>query len=295
MPATPHATRRIGEQTDILGECPLWNEREQALFWVDIRRPAIRRFDYASGCVDTWPMPDLTGSIAFVEGDDRLLVALPDRIALFDRTTCTFEPYAAAPQIVGHRFNDGRVDRQGRFWAGTMHNATRAPEGTLYRLDSRRVLTPVKGGICIPNSLGWSPDGRTMYFADSLRYTIFAYDFDPDSGTMTGERVFATSAAPAFADGSAVDADGFLWNAEFNASRIVRYAPDGSIDRVLDLPTRRPTCCTFGGPDLDILYITTTSQQMTPAELAEEPFAGGLLAVEAGVRGLAEPRFIAHL
>ncbi len=208
MPHTLNAMRRIGDQTDILGECPLWNEREQALFWVDIRRPAIRRLDFASGCVDTWPMPDLIGSIAFVEGDDRLLVALPDRIALFDRTTRSLEPYAAAPQIVGHRFNAGRVDRQGRFWAGTMHNVTRAPEGTLYRLDSRRALTPVKGGICIPNSLAWSPDGRTMYFADSLRYTIFAYDFDPDSGTMTGERVFATSAAPAFADGSAVDADG---------------------------------------------------------------------------------------
>ena len=295
MPERPNTMRRIGEQTDVLGECPLWNEREQALFWVDIRRPSIRRFDFASGRVDTWTMPDLIGSIAFVEGDDRLLVALPDRIALFDRTTHSLEAYLAAPRVVGHRFNDGRVDRQGCFWAGTMHNETRAPEGTLYRLDGTRALTPMKSGICIPNSLGWSPDGRTMYFADSLRYTIFAYDFDPDSGTMSNERVFATSVAPAFADGSAVDAEGGLWNAEFNASRIVRYAPDGRIDRVLDLPTRRPTCCTFGGPDLDILYITTTSQQMTPSELAAEPFAGGLLAIDVGVRGLVEPRFIAQL
>lgn len=294
MQERPNAVYRIGEQTDVLGECPLWNEREQALFWVDIRQPAIRRFDYASGCVDTWTMPDLIGSIAFVEGDDRLLVALPDRIALFDRASNALEPYATAPRFAGHRFNDGRVDRQGRFWAGTMHNLTRAPEGTLYRLDGTRELTPVKSGICIPNSLGWSPDGRTMYFADSLRYTIFAYDFDPDAGTMSHERVFATSVSPAFADGSAVDAEGGLWNAEFNASRIVRYTPDGRIDRVLDVPTRRPTCCTFGGPNLDILYITTTSQQMTASELAAEPFAGALLAVRVGVRGLIEPRFVAQ-
>lgn len=293
---------RIGEQTDVLGECPLWNEREQALFWVDIRQPAIRRFDYASGRVDTWLMPDLIGSIAFVEGDDRLLVALPDQIALFDRTSQTLEPYAAAPRVEGHRFNDGRVDRQGRFWAGTMHNLTRAPEGTLFRLGGGRErvgeqapeLVPVKSGISIPNSLGWSPDGRTMYFADSPRYTIFAYDFDPSSGTLGAERVFATSVAPAFADGSAVDAQGCLWNAEFNASRIVRYTPEGRIDRVLELPTRRPTCCTFGGPELDILYITTTSQQMTEAERAAEPMAGALLAVKVGVRGLNEPRFIAQ-
>ena len=282
--------RRIGEQTDILGECPLWNEREQALYWVDIRRPAIRRFDYPSGRIDTWPMPDLIGSIAFCV-DGRLLVALPDRIALFDPATAGLEPFVAAPRVDGHRFNDGRVDHQGRFWAGTMHNVTRAPEGVLYVLDERRELSPQRSGICIPNSLGWSPDGRTMYFADSLRYAIFAYDFDAASGAMSNERVFAASQKPAFADGSAVDAEGFLWNAEFNGWRIVRYAPDGRIDRVIKVPTHRPTCCAFGGPNLDILYITTASQQMTAEELAKQPFAGSLLAIDAGVRGLPEPRF----
>ena len=290
MSSSPASAVRVGEQTDILGECPLWNERDQVLYWVDIRRPAIRRLDYASGGIETWPMPDLVGSIAFCT-DHRLLVALPDRIALFDPATAKLEPFVPAPQIPGHRFNDGRVDRQGRFWAGTMHNLTRAPEGVLYVLDARRALTAVRSGICIPNSLCWSPDGRTMYFADSLRYAIFAYDFDADSGDMTNERVFATTQNPAFADGSAIDADGCLWNAEFNGWRVVRYAPDGRIDRVIELPTHRPTCCAFGGPNLDILYITTASQQMTAEELAQQPFAGSLLAVNAGVRGLVEPRF----
>lgn len=285
------ALARVGDETDILGESPLWNELEQALYWVDIRRPALRRLDHASGRVETWAMPDLVGSIAFCD-DGRLLVALPDRIAAFDPVAQTLVTIALPPtQIPGHRFNDGRCDRQGRFWVGTMHNLTRAPEGVLYRLGPEGGLVPKHGGVCIPNSLAWSPDGRTMYFADSLRYTIFAYDFDPASGEMSGERVFATSQAPAFADGSTVDAEGCLWNAEFNGGRVVRYAPDGRIDRVVEVPTHRPTCCAFGGPNLDILFITTASQQMSADEIARQPLAGSLLAMDAGVRGLPEPRF----
>ena len=173
-----------------------------------------------------------------------------------------------------------------------MHNVTRAPEGVLYRVDAHGSFTAVASGISIPNSLGWSPDGRTMYFADSLQYAIFAYDFDANSGQMSGKRVFATTRAPAFPDGSTVDAEGFLWNAEFNGWRVVRYAPDGSIDRVIELATHRPTCCAFGGPNLDTLYITTASQQMSPEEMSKQPLAGALLAVDAGVRGLVEPRFV---
>ena len=130
-----------------------------------------------------------------------------------------------------------------------------------------------------------------MYFADSLRYTIFAHDFDPETGEMSRERVFATSRKPAFADGSTVDAEGYLWNAEFNGWRVVRYAPDGRIDRVIEVPTHRPTCCAFGGPNLDVLYITTASQQMSAEELAQQPLAGSLLAIATGVCGLPEPRF----
>lgn len=284
--------RRIGEQRDILGESLVWNERTNALYWVDIRLPAIRAFDHASGRIDTWPMPDLVGSIALTH-DDRLLVALPETIALFDPSTASLDPFVAAPaRIPGHRFNDGRCDRQGRFWAGTMHNITRAPEGVLYKLEGQSALVAVESGICIPNSLAWSPDGRTMYFADSLRYTIFAYDFDTASGAMSGKRVFATTKHPGFPDGSTIDAEGYLWNAEFNAWRVVRYAPDGTVDRVIDVPTHRPTCCGFGGPNLDTLYITTASQQMSDDELRRQPLAGALLAVDVGVRGLVEPRFV---
>ncbi len=282
---------RVGSQTDLLGECPLWDAEEQALYWVDIRRPAIRRLDYASGRIDTWNMPDLVGSIAFAE-DGRLLVALRDSVALYDPAAGSLEtiarPVAHPP---GHRFNDGRCDRQGRFWAGTMHHVTRAPEGVLYRLDRGRELVGVLSGIAIPNSLAWSPDGKTMYFADSLRYAIDAYDYDAASAQISRGRVFARTQAPGFPDGSTVDAEGYLWNAEFNAWRIVRYAPDGIVDRVIELPVQRPTCCAFGGPDLGTLYVTSASWQLIADEHRAQPLAGGLLAFDVGARGIPEPRF----
>ena len=291
MPSHNPAIRRIGEQSDILGECPIWHDEQHALYWVDIRQPAIRRFDHASGVVHTWPMPELVGSIAFAS-DGRLVVALAESISLFEVATGALEPIAKPPvRIPGHRFNDGRCDRHGRFWVGTMHNITRAPEGALFRLEGRGELVEQMSGICVPNSLAWSPDGRTMYFADSLLHTIFAYDYDMAMGRMGPRRVFTTTQPPGFPDGSTVDADGFLWNAEFNAARVVRYAPDGRIDRVIELPVKRPTCCAFGGPLLETLYITTASQQLTSEELRAQPLAGALLAVDVGVRGLPEPRF----
>lgn len=281
---------RVGAQRDILGECPLWDERAQCLWWVDIRQPAIRRLDHASGTVQSWPMPALVGSIALVD-DGRLLVALPQQFALFDPREASLVPFVEPPPMPpGHRFNDGRCDRQGRFWVGSMHNVTRAPEGVLHCLDGR-TLRAERGGICVPNSLAFSPGGGTMYFADSLRYALYAYDYDGASGRVGAERVLATTQPPGFPDGSTVDAEGFLWNAEFNAARVVRYAPDGRIDRVIAMPVPRPTCCAFGGPALDVLYVTTASQQMTPAELEAQPLAGALLALRPGVRGLPEPRF----
>ncbi|MDE2363581.1 MAG: SMP-30/gluconolactonase/LRE family protein [Hyphomicrobiales bacterium] len=284
---------RIGAQTDILGECPLWSEREQALWWIDIRRPAIMRYDHSAGRIDEWKVSDLVGAIALC-ADGRLLVAAGDEIFLFDSARDRREAVARLPaRIDGHRFNDGRCDPQGRFWIGTMHNITRAPEGVLYRLEEDGALTPVLSGVCIPNSLCWSPDGATMYFADSLEYGIDAFAFDTARGEIGERRAFARTRTPAFPDGSAVDAEGCVWNAEFNGGRIVRYAPDGRILQTVETPTSRPTCCAFGGADLDILFVTTTSQHMSEAEKAADPMAGALLACTVGVRGLPESLYAA--
>ena len=280
----------VGTQRDILGECPVWDDQEQALYWVDIRRPALRRLDPA-GDTETREMPGLVGAIALTR-PGTLLVALAERVALYDWRTGQLHTVAELPvQRPGHRFNDGRCDRQGRFWVGTMHNLTRAPEGVLYRLDPPGTLVPVLDKLCIPNSLAWSPDGQAMYFADSLRHCISRHDFDPRAGAMGEARPFAATSPPGFPDGSTVDAEGCLWNAEFNAGRVVRYAPDGRVDRVIPVPTRRPTSCGFGGPDLRTLFITSTSQDMSDAELEDEPLAGALFALDAGVSGIAEPRW----
>ena len=281
--------RRIGTHNDILGECPIWNIAEQALYWVDIRAPAIRRLDFDSGHMQSWDMPDLIGSIAFAD-DGRLIAALPDKLVLFDPKDGRIETLERlqSPRP-GHRFNDGRCDPAGRLWAGTMHNLTRAPEGTLYRYDPAHGLKAVMEGISIPNSLAWSPDGRTMYFADSPRHAIYAFPFTPETGELGARRVFAETAAPAFPDGSAVDCEGYLWNAEFLGGRVVRYAPDGRVDRVIACPVDRPTCCGFGGPDLRALFITSTCQNMTAAERTAQPLAGALFAVEVDVQGLPEP------
>lgn len=281
---------RVGTQRDILGESPLWDERAACLWWVDIRQPALRRLDADTGEVRTWPMPALVGCIALVD-DGRLLVALPQQIAMFDPASGSLEPFVEPPPMpADHRFNDGRCDRQGRFWVGSMNNITRAPEGVLYCLEGR-ALRPVRAGVCIPNSLAFSPDGRTMYFADSLRYEVYGYDYDGATGTPGAERVLATTQSPGFPDGSTVDAEGFLWNAEFHAGRLVRYAPDGRIDRLVALPIPRPTCCAFGGPELGVLYVTTASQHMSAEELQAQPLAGALLALDVGVRGVPETRF----
>jgi sugar lactone lactonase YvrE len=282
--------RAVGGASDILGEGPVWDVQEQALYWVDIRGPALRRLDGASATVKSWPMPEMVGSMA-VRAAGGVLVALRSALALFDPASGRFERVAAPEaQLDGHRFNDGKCDRQGRFWAGTMHDVTRDPVGTLYRLDARGCVA-MEPGIRIPNSLCWSPDGRTMYFADSLLRTVFAYPFDPDSGELGARRVFATVEAPAIPDGATVDRDGFVWCAHYDGWRVVRFAPDGRIDRVLELPVQRPTSCQFGGPGLDTLYITTARQKLTPQELAGQPLAGALLALDLDVTGLPETRF----
>jgi sugar lactone lactonase YvrE len=283
--------QRVGVDVDVLGESPVWDERAQVLWWVDVRAPAIRRHVPRNGTTESFPMPELAGSIALREAGG-LVIALASAIACFDPDAKALDRIAAPEAGIAHRrFNDGRCDRQGRFWAGTMQDVTRAPEGTLYRLDASRACTPVLDGIRTPNSLAWSPDGTTMYFADSYLQTIFAYAFDRETGALGERHVFARLDGARMPDGSTVDAEGCLWNAEYDGWRLTRYAPDGRVDRTVMLPVQRPTSCAFGGEDFGVLYVTTASQKLTDAERASQPLAGALLALDVGVRGLPEPRY----
>lgn len=295
--AQPQPTR-VGTQTDLLGECPLWDERLQCLWWVDIRAPALRRWDAKREALSTWPMPELVGSIALTESDGVLLVALRSRLALFDTARESFDTLVQAKLPADHRFNDGRCDRQGRFWVGTMHHLTRAPEGSLFRLDAEGLSEVIAGGLAIPNSMAFSPDGRTMYFADSLQHRIDVLDYDPARGTRGAVSAFAAVEPPAFPDGACVDAEGCLWSAQFHNARLVRYTPDGRVERTLAVPMKRPTCCTFGGADLGTLYVTGVSHSMSEADRAADPLAGALFGFDLGrawgIRGLPEPRLRRH-
>ena len=275
---------------DRLGECPLWDERENMLWWVDSRWPAAKRLDPSSGAVMMVVLREVVGSIALREAGG-MLAATKSGLHLLDPSSGTLEartnPEAHLPD---NRFNDGRCDRQGRFWAGTMSDVKRDPVGSLYRIDADFACTRLRNAIIIPNSLAFSPDNRTMYFADTNRHTIWAYDYDPATGAATRERVFADTGSGR-PDGSCVDAEGCLWNAEYGGGRLVRYTPAGKVDRAIDMPVSNPTCCAFGGEDLGTLYVTTATQRLTPEDLARQPLAGSLLALRPGVKGVAEGRF----
>jgi sugar lactone lactonase YvrE len=275
---------------DRLGECPLWDEREKMLWWVDSRWPAVKRFDPATGAVMMQVLPEVVGSIAFRDKGG-LLAATKSGLRFLDGSGGALEP-GANPEahLPDNRFNDGRCDRAGRFWVGTMCDVRRDPSGSLYRFDADLACTKLRNAIIVPNSLAFSPDNRTMYFADTNRHTIWAYDYDLASGAATNERVLADT-GEGRPDGSCVDADGGLWNAEYGGWRLVRYAPTGKVDRVVEVPVANPTCCAFGGEDLGTLYVTTATQRLSPDDLAKQPLAGSLLALRPGVKGLPEGRF----
>jgi sugar lactone lactonase YvrE len=264
------SVERVVDSADRLGECPLWDERSRALWWVDILAPAIKRFD---GKLRVFPMPEAVGSIAF-RAKGGLLAAMQSGVYLWENSVLDLfaKPDSHDPT---HRFNDGRCDRAGRFWVGTMKDPEHTPTGNLYCLKEKFEFK--RTGIKVPNSLAWSPDGRTMYFADSPRHKIWAFDYDSASGEMSNERLFA-SPHPGFPDGSCVDADGCLWNAEWGGGRVVRYTPAGKVDRVIVVPAKNPTCCCFGGAQLNTLYITTAD-------------GGGVFALQPGAIGLPESPF----
>jgi L-arabinonolactonase len=277
---------------DLQGESPFWSEREHALYWVDTRGYMVRRLNYATGEIESWKMPELPCSLVERKAGG-LLIALESCLILFDPATGKTLERISAPHSpdAGMRFADGRCDRRGRFWVGAKHDATSGPVGILYRVDPNRNFTATETKIGHPNSLAWSPDNKTMYFADSADLSIRAYQYDVEKGTVGERRLFARCVA--HPDGAAMDREGYLWSAQYWGSCIVRYAPDGSIEREIKMPCSLITACTFGGPKLDRLYITTARQlkHITAEELAKQPLAGALFSIDVGIQGMPETPF----
>jgi sugar lactone lactonase YvrE len=281
---------------DKLGEGAIWDAAEQAVWWVDLPHPGrIHRFVPARGTHDVWVIGEMVMSMS-KRRDGTLLVASHHGLNIFDPAKGSMKRVAAPEaHLPQNRSNDGATDAAGRFWFGTMANNVAddnayfdpgVATGILYKVESDFRATPMLGGIGIHNATCWSPDARTMYFADTVKGEIYACDYDLALGAFGPKRVFSNLTGHGHPDGATVDAEGYLWSARWEGNAVLRFAPDGTLDRVLPVPASRVTSCTFGGPDLDTLYITTSRLHLSDDELDKQPQAGGLFAVKPDVKGV---------
>jgi L-arabinonolactonase len=276
-----------------LGESPVWSPEEGALYWVDIPKGLIRRYVVSSQETSLWQLPASIGSFAF-RRNGGMVVALKNGIHFFDPATNQLSqvhnPEADLPE---NRFNEGKCDPRGRFFAGTMNEVVRGkPSGSLYRLTSDKQLDLILPSIVVPNGLAWSPEGEIMYFADTRRHVIYAFDYDLDEGTPHNRREFVDlSSYEGLPDGATVDSEGCLWSAMFSGGRIVRYTPKGKIDRVIGFPVTQINSLTFGGSDMRTIFVVSSKHLLNDAGLASQPLAGDIFAVDPGIKGIAESRF----
>lgn len=278
-----------------LGEGTVWDPVAGVLWWIDIWGRKIQRYSPSTGTNDVWEAPEYLGCIGLRRAGG-LVVTMASGFYFFDPASGGFtaitDPEA---ELAETRFNDGKTDRQGRFWSGSMFEAegtTPRPIGSLYRMDKDLSVHKVISGVTCCNGLAWSPDSRTMYFADSHTPIVRAYDFDAPTGTVENERVFIDmSEFAGCADGATVDAEGCYWVTVPFRWRVDRYDPEGKLMQSIRMPTDLPTCCEFGGPDLGILYVTTAVLRRPADQLAGQSHAGGLFALDVGVKGLTLPAF----
>lgn len=275
---------------NILGEGVLWDHRSGTVWWTDIEDSRLYHFHPKSKKLGFYITPERLASFAFTSDEAWLVAGFESGFAHYRPRSGEIKWIAKPEQNLSHtRFNDGRVDRQGRFWAGTMVEGDEAREkGALYRLDHDGMAHRQVSNIMISNSLCWSPDGTKMYFADSSLNSIDVFDFNLESGVPINRRHFAKMLENIYPDGSTVDREGYLWNAQWGGSRIIRYVADGTIDFQLDLPVSQPTCVAFGGSDLSLLFVTTAKTGLTEKQREDEPYAGHLLVYKTEATGLEE-------
>lgn len=290
MPNAAHPPEIALDCRHHLGESPVWDDRTQTLHWTNIHAREIWSWKWSSNASIVRQMPERIGAIGLRETGG-LVIALENGFATLDADSEQPVPMASLPSPSAHtRLNDGRVAPDGRFLCGGMNEeAPQRANAALYALDADARVRTLLPGIACANSLCWSPDGATMYFSDMQTRRIDAFDYA--NGEIANRRVFAELATPGAPDGSIVDEEGFLWNAQWGGGKLVRYAPDGKVDREVALPVSNPTCMIFGGPALDIMFITSAWFTLDDAARKREPHAGSLFAWRPGVRGFASTRF----
>jgi len=274
----------------VLGEGPVWVEREQALYWLDIKGRKVFRIDEQEQLRE-WPTPVRVGSLA-PRADGGFIAGTEDGVAFVELEEGRFEiVHHPEEHLPDNRFNDGKVDRRGRFWAGSMDDTERDATGTLYRVDPDMRFSRIDEGYKVTNGPAFSPSGDILYHNDSARQVTYAFDLASD-GTVGERRVFARyGEGEGYPDGMTVDADGCLWIAFWDGWCVRRYSPDGECIGKLDVPVSRPTSCAFGGAALDRLFITSASIGLDEADLAKERQAGGLFVAVVDAKGIAERPF----
>jgi len=284
----PVVAEPVGDVTAVLGEGPYWRPEDEVLLWVDIPRGLLYLTRPQLGETITVELGEVSAAFPAVGGG--ILTAGGRHVTL--RAARPGEGWAGriiaeAPHGNGIRFNDAAVDPAGRVWVGSMDLAEKEPLGTLYRLDTGGMLTPVVEGATVSNGIGWSPDGTRMYYNDSPKRRIEMFDYDQATGSAYQRRVFADlSDVNGFPDGLTVDADGCVWVAMFAGGTLRRFTPAGHPDAVIPLPVSRPTSCAFGGPGMADLFVTTAHRDLTDAQREAEPLAGRLLRLRPGPAGL---------
>jgi sugar lactone lactonase YvrE len=278
-----------------LGESPVWSAAQGVLYWVDIDGRAVHAFDPETGVDRKWDTDGKPTALATTADPGRLLVAVDVGIAWLNLDTGDVTPWMSLEEPQPNvRLNDGRTDPAGRFWVGGIYDPTSAMQyvSYLHRVEPDGSFTTVRDHVGCANGMAFSPDGKTMYWAETLDKTVFAYDYDVDTGERHNERVFAefgSAGLPGKPDGAAVDETGCYWVACVGGSAVARITPNGHIDRVVDVPVVRPTMPAFGGPDLDTMYITSIGVR-DPEKDGPGPH-GGIFVFDPGVAGLPEPLF----
>ena len=281
--------RCIADVKATLGEGPVWVEAEQAVYWLDIKGRKI--FRLKDNELEIWDTPCRVGSIApkasggFIAGTDAGLANVDlssGRFDMFDNPE---------PDRPGNRFNDGKVDRRGRFWAGSMDDAQERASGALYRIDPDRSVTRIDDDYRITNGPAFSPDGRTMYHNDTGRQVTYAFDLDADGRASNRRELIRHPDDGGHPDGITVDSEGCIWIALWGGWCVRRFSPSGECLRTIRLPVEQPSSCAFGGPDLDRLFVTSARENLSESDVSKQPSAGGLFMLETGVKGIAEIPF----
>jgi sugar lactone lactonase YvrE len=301
--AVQDAARLCVDCRNALGEMPLWCERSGTLYWIDVLRPGrVFHWQLASDAIDFWQFDQLITGVNLDAAGGLLVHGTRDiwRFNPASGQTTALHSLAAAPDAsMPIRFNDGHCDAAGRLWVGTMYNnideqgAARdipAPIGGLLVIDAAGAThseaTRSEEAFGCPNALCWSPDGETMYAADSCDGWLYAYHFDVVAGRLSQRRQFCYLDGLGIPDGAAVDADGYLWNARWGAGVVARISPEGQLDRLVRVAASQPTACCFGGPDRRTLYVTSARFGLSAQQLQAEPEAGGVFSIAVDVPGI---------